>query len=83
MPVVTFSEPHVRAGATLGLFTTPGDVAVQMEAAVQDWATARRWPADAFAAHGRVAVNAQVARSLGLDLPSVEHMETMINRGRR
>ena len=80
VPMVTFSEPHVRAGATLGVFTSPTDVAAQVAEAIAGWSAARRWPGRAFAAIGRVAVNTQVARSLGIDLPSVEALEAALQR---
>lgn len=82
VPMVTFSESHVRAGAMLGLFTSPQDVAIQVADAIQGWSVVQRWPSRAFASVGRVAINPQVARSLGIDLPSVDELEAALQRRR-
>jgi len=71
LPVVSFSQAHVRAGATLGLYTTPAQAALQMldllRLAQQPGARARQQWANQF----ELDINEPVARSLNLQLPSV------------
>lgn len=75
IPVVSYSAAHARAGALLSLHTSPGDVARQVAEAVRQWLAGRGLPAPALAESGSVAVNEQVARSLGLSLPSALTLE--------
>lgn len=71
LPVVSFSQAHVRAGATLGLYTTPAQAALQMldllRHAQQPGARTRQQWANQF----ELDINEPVARSLNLQLPSV------------
>lgn len=78
IPVVSYAESHVRAGATLSLFTTPQVVARQVVAASRTLWLAGALPAPMYAASGTVAVNEQVARSLGLDVPNPEALQRML-----
>jgi putative tryptophan/tyrosine transport system substrate-binding protein len=75
VPVVSYSAAHVRAGALLSLHTDPADVARQIAAALQRWLNGNGLPAPAAAARASVAVNEQVARSLGLSLPPALALE--------
>ena len=71
LPVLSFSQAHVRAGATLGLFTTPAQAAQQMldllRHAQQPGARQRQQ----WSAQFELAINEPVARSLNLQLPSL------------
>ncbi len=69
IPVVSYSAAHVRSGALLSLHTEPADVARQLAEALRQWQAGRGLPPPALAESGSVAVNDQVARSLGLSLP--------------
>lgn len=76
VPMIGFSPGYVRAGALAAVYTTPEQVATQ----------AARWIAPLVADRGRllpppqapdlysVAVNHQVARSLGLRIPGEEEL---------
>ncbi len=75
IPVVSYAESHVRAGATLSLFITPQEVARQVVSATQALWAGGSLPAPMRAASGTVAVNEQVARSLGLDMPDAEALQ--------
>lgn len=70
IPVVSYSAAHVRAGALLALHTAPADTGPQIAQAIQQWLSSRKLPPPALADACSVAVNDQVARSLGLSLPS-------------
>lgn len=70
IPLVSYSAAHVRAGALLALHTAPADTAMQIAQAVHQWLSSRKLPAPALADAYSVAVNDQVARSLGLSLPT-------------
>lgn len=83
VPVVSYAESHVRAGATLSLFTTPQEVARQVAAATQLLWTQGQLPAPAKAASGSVVVNNQVARSLGLNVPDAETLQQALAAGGR
>lgn len=71
LPVVSFSQAHVRAGATLGLYTTPAQAALQM----LDLLRLARQPGarlqQQWASQFELDINEPVARSLNLQLPSV------------
>lgn len=75
IPVVSYSAAHVRAGALMALYTQPADVAWQLAQVVRSWLAGRVLPAPALAEAYSVAVNEQVARSLGLTLPSTKSLE--------
>lgn len=70
IPLVSYSAAHVRAGALLALHTAPADTAMQIASAIHQWLVSRKLPPPAPAEASSVAVNDQVARSLGLSLPS-------------
>ncbi|OGB72319.1 MAG: hypothetical protein A2486_00830 [Burkholderiales bacterium RIFOXYC12_FULL_65_23] len=70
IPLVSYSAAHVRAGALLALHTAPADTATQIAQAVHQLLSSRKLPAPALADAYSVAVNDQVARSLGLSLPT-------------
>jgi hypothetical protein len=71
LPVVSFSQAHVRAGATLGLFTTPAQAAQQMLDLLRHAQQPRARLRQQWAAQFELAINEPVARSLNLQLPSV------------
>lgn len=75
IPLVSYSAAHVRAGALLALHTAPADTATQTAFAIQQWLVGRKLPPPALADAASVAVNYQVARSLGLSLPNAAALE--------
>ncbi len=75
IPLVSYSAAHVRAGALLALHTAPADTATQIALAIQQWLAGRKLPPPALADAASVAVNHQVARSLGLSLPNAAALE--------
>ena len=79
VPLVSYSAAHVRAGAVLALHTAPLDVARQAAAAVRHVLSGRGLPPPRLAEEGSIAVNEQVARSLGLALPSSQALARTIH----
>lgn len=82
VPMVSYAESHVRAGATAGVFTSPTDVADQVAVALQTLVTTGRLPMASMASRSSVAINVQVARSLGIELPPQAELDAALQRGR-
>jgi hypothetical protein len=80
VPVVSYSAAHVRAGALLSLHTEPAGVAIQIVGALRQWLGGRGLPQPAAAEGGAVAVNEQVARSLGLSLPPWQQLQRALRQ---
>ncbi len=80
IPVVTYSEPYVRSGAAMGLFATPAQVAAQAAAAVRVFLITRSLPAPRAASGYSIAINSEVARSLGLNLGDPEQLLQALRR---
>lgn len=71
-PVLGFSAAYVRAGAVLGLYSTPGQVGAEAAALARRLLAGEPPPAPATHALFEVAINHTVARALGLVLPDAE-----------
>lgn len=71
-PVLGFSAAYVRAGAVLGLYTTPAQAGTETAAVVRRVLAGQGLPAPAHHALFEVAVNPTVARSLGIHLPAAD-----------
>ena len=70
IPLVGFSEAYVRAGALCAIFSTPEQLALQAASAVAAFAKSGKLPDAQFPTKYSIAVNQQVARTLGLILQS-------------
>lgn len=82
VPLVGYTESQVRSGAALGLYTRLTDVSRQLTDGLIAWLAGGRLPAPAPAFRGAVAINAQVARSLDLELPDESILENSLLGGR-
>ena len=71
-PVLGFSAAYVRAGAVLGLYTTPAQAGTEAAAVVRQVLTGQALPPPIHHALFEVGVNPTVARALGLELPEAE-----------
>ncbi len=80
IPVATYSPALVKAGATLGLYASPAQVGRQVAAMLKAPLTAQNWPAPRWADGFTVAINDQVSRSLGLDLPETSDLTDALRR---
>lgn len=79
IPLVGFSAAYVRAGAVCALFSTPEDLAVQAAEMTQIFARTRKLPETQYPQRYSLAVNQEVARTLGLNLPPVEALRAKID----
>jgi len=80
VPVLSYAATHVRAGATLALYTTTAQVAQQLVQALRPALAGAGLPRPALARDFTVAVNAQVSRSLGLAIPDASALEAALRR---
>lgn len=71
-PVLGYSAAFVRAGAVIGLYTTPDQVGIEAATLALHTLAGAALPPPARPGLYEVEVNTTVARSLGLDLPSAE-----------
>lgn len=69
-PVLGFSAAYVRAGAVLGLYTTPAQAGREAAAVARRVLAGQPLPAPAAHTEFEVGVNQTVARALGLQLPA-------------
>ncbi len=77
VPVLGYSYSLTRAGALLSLHSSPAEIGRQAAEAVDSalQGPTVRLPAPAYPAYSGVSVNEQVARSLGVGLPSAGELE--------
>lgn len=80
VPVVTYSPALVKAGATLGLYASPAQVGRQVASMLKAPINAQNWPVSRMADYFTIAVNEQVCRSLGLDVPDVSELADAMRR---
>ena len=74
VPLVGFSPAYVKAGALCAVYSTMPQIASQSAAIVLEHADSKTLPAAQYAREFEVAVNAQVARSLGITIRSAEKL---------
>lgn len=84
-PVLGFSAAYVRAGALLGLYSTPTQIGLQTADIAIRAVRGGELPAVQHPSHFEVGININVARSLGLNLDSAEALTAalMQEEGRR
>jgi ABC-type uncharacterized transport system substrate-binding protein len=80
IPLIGLSQSYVSAGALCAVFSTIEQMAEQASAAVGSYAKNRRLPAPQYPVDFTIAVNYQVARSLGIELPPLEQIRSQIGR---
>lgn len=80
VPVVTYSPALVKAGATLGLYASPYQVGRQVATMLKASFNGQSWPTPRLADGFTVAINEQVCRSLGLDVPDVSELTDALRR---
>lgn len=79
-PVVGFSAAYVRAGALFALYSTPAQIAGQAADSVLRVIRGESLPPPRAPRRFEVAVNANVARSLGISLESGERLTAELRR---
>lgn len=84
VPVVSYSPALVKAGAAMGLYASPAQAGRQVAAMLKGPLSASSgvsaWPAARLADGFTVALNEQVCRSLGLDVPDVSVLTDALRR---
>lgn len=70
VPMIGFSQGYVNAGAVGALFSTPEQIGLQATEMIASYAQTGKLPQARFPQDYEVAINDQVARSLGLDVPT-------------
>ena len=87
VPLIGVSQAYVNAGALGAVFSTPEQLAVQAGEAVAFFSRSRRLPEPQYPASYSIALNQQVARSLGimLDTPQAirERMDKAAEESRK
>ena len=80
VPMIGLSSQYVRAGALCAVYTSPRQIAQQAARAIGQYAASGRLPASSYPDYCEVAVNTQVARSLGLNIQDAEQLRAFIGR---
>ncbi len=83
VPLIGFSQAYVNAGAIAALFSTPEQLAVQTAATVLDFAQSGHLHTAQYPDTYTIAVNQQVAHSLGIELDSDEMLRARMKKNRR
>lgn len=78
VPMVGLSQNYVAAGALCAVYSTPEQMASQAAEAVSQFARTGKLPDYQYPEEFEVAVNAQVARSLGLTIKSAAQLRAEI-----
>ncbi|OGS96653.1 MAG: hypothetical protein A3K04_11530 [Gallionellales bacterium RBG_16_56_9] len=82
VPLIGLSQSYVNAGALCAIFSTPEQLAEQASSAVILFSRARQLPDSQYPADFTIAVNQQVARSLGIELPSLEAIRSQMDKAK-
>lgn len=82
VPLIGLSQAYVNAGALCAIFSTPEQLAVQASSVVISFARSGHLPEPQYPATFTVAVNLQVARSLGIALPSQEAIRIRMDKAK-
>lgn len=78
VPMIGLSQNYVRAGALCAVYSTPQQIADQAARVVSRFAKSRKLPDYQYPEEFEVAVNTQVAHSLGLTIKSAEQLRAEI-----
>ncbi|ATE61016.1 ABC transporter substrate-binding protein [Thauera sinica] len=82
-PVLGFSAAYVRAGALLGLYSTPAQIGAQAGGVAARVLRGERLPAPAAPAQFEVGINLNVARSLGIAMKPAHELTAELQRRER
>ena len=80
IPLVGFSQAYVRAGALCAIFSAPEQLALQAASTVTEFAKSGRLPGAQFPTKYSIAVNREVARTLGFALKSDEALLLQVEK---
>lgn len=85
VPVVSYSPALVKAGAAMGVYASPAQAGRQVATMLKGplgmpSGASAAWPAPRMADGFTIAINEQVCRSLGLDVPDVSVLTDALRR---
>ena len=80
VPLIGLSQAYVNAGALCAIFSTPEQLAEQAGVTVNSFEQIRRLPEPQYPDDFSIAVNPQVARSLGIELPTQDAILNRMNQ---
>lgn len=80
VPLIGLSAAYVRAGALAAVYATPQQMARQAARMVESYAASGKLPPPQFAREFEIAVNGQVARSLGIPLKDEVQLRIAVGR---
>lgn len=83
VPVIGFSANYVNAGALAAIFASPEQIATQSVAILQKIKTHQTWQGAQYPNTFSIALNAQIARSLGITLISEAQIRQTMQHDRR
>jgi ABC-type uncharacterized transport system substrate-binding protein len=79
VPVLAYSEAYLQAGAVLALYSTVPQVVEQVTDTVRQFEDGKAPPSIQLPRYFTVGVNAAVARSLGLNLPTGKELQDRLH----
>ncbi|OFZ66362.1 MAG: hypothetical protein A2V79_09755 [Betaproteobacteria bacterium RBG_16_56_24] len=82
IPLIGLSLSYVNAGALCAIFSTPEQLAEQAGSTAILFSRTRQLPGSQYPAAFTIAANQQVARSLGIELPSPEAIRSQMDRAK-
>jgi putative tryptophan/tyrosine transport system substrate-binding protein len=82
IPLIGLSQSYVNAGALCAIFSTPEQLAEQASIATILFSRTRQLPSSKYPAAFTIAVNQQVARSLGIELPSPDAIRNQMDKAK-
>jgi putative ABC transport system substrate-binding protein len=80
IPLIGLSQSYVNAGALCAIFSTPEQLAEQASSTTVLFAQSGQLPGSQYSAAFSIAVNQQVARSLGIVLPPPETIRYLMDK---
>lgn len=80
IPLVGFSQSYVRAGALCAVFSTPEQLAAQAGHSTASFLQTRKLPGAQYPAFYEIAVNHEVARTLGLSIKPAESLRLQLEK---
>ena len=80
VPLIGLSQAYVNAGALCAIFSTPEQLAIQASKMVITFARNKELPEAQYPEDYTIAVNQQVARSLGIEMRSAEAIHSQMDK---
>jgi len=77
IPVVTFSEKYLDMGAFMAVYTDPYEIGIKAGNLAKQIIQKRIKPLSVIFLKGKIKINSDVAKNLGLNLKSVEKIDTV------